>query len=238
MESESVISSLQVFNIPPLPRIHTSAQWLPYTKNTYAQLMCCYFTWEIFFFFFFLSPLNFSVGFLLSNSSYAFPSPFTVGWAFQALSALFKFLTSWRGETKRPKGRVPHLKSKGIFPMKRCAVTWKSLCLLCLPTLLAPFNQILNALHALYIFFFAVRNGRPRISMPRWFRLCVRVCVHAPLSPLSVLQIACWWSSWRGVAYLSSPASRNNKMGILLKLISGYASPPHHVPHMLPVTEM
>lgn len=34
MESESVISSFQVFNIPPLARVRTSAQWLPHTENT------------------------------------------------------------------------------------------------------------------------------------------------------------------------------------------------------------
>lgn len=67
--------------------------------------------------------------------------PFMVGWAFQALLSLFKCLT--RGiETKRlRRGVSPSSEIKGIFPMKCCAVTWKSLCLLYLLIPTGPFKQ-------------------------------------------------------------------------------------------------
>lgn len=93
-----------------------------------------------------------------------------VGWAFQALSALFKFLTSSR-KKQRDWRENPPSEIEGIFPMKCCAVTWNRLCLLCLLMSLAPFNQMLNDMHALA---FTVRVGLQRISMPRWFQLCMQ----------------------------------------------------------------
>lgn len=63
--------------------------------------------------------------------------------------------------------------------MKCCAVTWNSLCLLCLIMLLAAFNQMLNAMHALAL---TVQVGVPRISIPRWFKLCVRLYIQCLVS--------------------------------------------------------
>lgn len=84
---------------------------------------------------------------------------FMVGWAFQALSGLFKFLTSGR-KKQRDWRENPPSEIEGIFPMKCCAVTWNRLCLLCLLMWLAPFNQMLNAMHALA---FTVQVGLQRI---------------------------------------------------------------------------
>lgn len=133
-------------------------------KNTHhtQRKMCSYFTRD---FFLTISPWVSSVKFLLCVSYL-----FMVGWAFLALSGLFKFLTS-RGKRQREwdQSGVPHLKRK-VFPMKCCAVTWNTLRLLCFPMPLAPFNQIVKIMHASA---FTVRVLLTRITMPRCFLLNV-----------------------------------------------------------------
>lgn len=52
-------------------------------------------------------------------------------------------------ETKRlRRGVSPSSEIKGIFPMKWCAVTWNTLCLLCLLMPLALLKQVVDTTHA------------------------------------------------------------------------------------------
>lgn len=118
------------------------------------------------------------------------------------MSGLFKFLTSRGGRNKETEGESPPSEIKGIFPMKCCAVTWNSLCLLCLLMALAPFNQMLNAMHALA---FTVRVGLPRISMPRWFKLCVLLylqCLSSKLVSAGVVWEVFYLSSGCAVSFV------------------------------------
>lgn len=85
------------------------------------------------------------------------------------------------GKNKETEGESPSSEIEGIFPLKCCAVTWNSLPLLCLKMLLAPFNQMLNAMHALA---FTVLVGLPRISMPWWFKVCVVLYIQFLYSKL------------------------------------------------------
>lgn len=111
-----------------------------------------------------MSPPHHIPGFSPFRFILCFSLSFMVGWAFQALSALFKFLTSGR-KKQRDWRENPPSEIEGIFPMKCCAVMWNRLCLLCLLIPVAPFNQMLS---------FTVRVGLQRISMPRWFQLCMQ----------------------------------------------------------------
>lgn len=115
---------------------------------------------------FFLSPprlrlLHLSPGFSFHSPPVCF-HPFMLGWAFQALSGLFKFLTR-AGKKQRGWRESPWSEIEGIFPMKCCSVTWKRLRPLCFLMLLAPFSQMLDSTHA--------SSSTGRDTKPRWVEL-------------------------------------------------------------------